>query len=56
MKFTKIISCLGKLLKSLDLFPTNNFLRYKDESDYTTATGGFVSIVVIIIFIVLFAS
>lgn len=56
MKSSKAISCLSKLLKSLDLFPTSNLIRYKDSSDYTTATGGFVSIIVIIVFIVLFAS
>ena len=31
-------------------------MRYNGDSDYTTATGGFISIVVIIVFAVMFAS
>ena len=49
-------SCLKNFFKSLDLFPTSTFLRYKGDSDYTTATGGFISIAVITIFVVLFFS
>jgi hypothetical protein len=37
-----------------DLFPTTQFLRYKEEADYKTATGGFVSIVLIVICVILF--
>lgn len=51
-----ILKCLNKILKTIDLFPTSIFLRYKGETDYTTATGGFLSITVIIVFIILFAS
>lgn len=31
-------------------------MRYNGDGEYTTATGGFVSIVVIIVFAVMFAS
>lgn len=47
---------LGKALRSVDLFPTSNFIRYSGDSDYTTSTGGLTSVVVIVIFIILFAS
>lgn len=46
----------AKALRSLDLFPTSNFVRYSGDSDYTTSTGGLTSVVVITIFIILFAS
>lgn len=51
-----ICSCLSKTLRTVDLFPTSNLLRYKGDPEYTTATGGVVSISVITIFIILFAS
>ena len=46
----------NKVLKKVDLFPTTNFIRYNSDHEYTTATGGFASIAVITIFVVLFAS
>ena len=49
-------SCLNKMLKTIDLFPNNQFLRYNGESDYTSATGGFVSFGLIIILIIIFAN
>ncbi len=49
-------SVLGKGLRSVDLFPTSNFVRYSGDSEYTTSTGGLTSVVVIIIFIILFAN
>jgi hypothetical protein len=52
----KIIKCLRAFLQSLDFFPATQFLRYKGETEYKTATGGFVSFVIIIIFIILFTS
>jgi hypothetical protein len=36
------------LLSRCDFFPHNQFLCYKDEADYTTATGGIISIITII--------
>lgn len=50
----KVVNKLQSGLKSLDFFPTQQFLRYKGEPEYKTATGGFCSILVIIIFIILF--
>lgn len=48
--------CISKVLKSIDLFPTSNLIRYNGECEYTTATGGCLSITVIVICLILFAS
>jgi hypothetical protein len=47
---------LKKFLANGDLFSTSQFLRYKKESEFGTATGGFISIAVIIVFAALFWS
>ncbi len=52
----KLYSCFTTLLRKFDLFPTTQFLRYKSEAEYKTATGGFVSMAVIVIFVILFYS
>ncbi len=44
------------LLMKVDFFPHTQFIRYKGETAFTTATGGCVSLVVIVIFGVLFLS
>ena len=36
-------------LKSFDLLSTSQFLRYKGQSEFTTATGGFVSLILMVI-------
>ena len=51
-----IKSTITKLLRFIDLFPNSQLLRYKGDPEYTTATGGFVSLSVIVILIILFAS
>ena len=50
------LSFLKKLLQTLDLFPNSNFLRYNGDDKYTTVTGGVLSIGIIVIFVILFAS
>lgn len=50
----KHISFLQSVFRKFDLFPATQFLRYKEEGDYKTATGGFVSIAIMIIFVILF--
>ncbi len=47
---------LSKALRYVDLFPTSSFIRYGGDSEYTSSTGGFTSLMVITIFIILFAS
>lgn len=52
-------SCFAKvknILKFFDLFPYSNFLRYNGDDFYSTSTGGILSIGVIVIFFILFAS
>ena len=52
-------SCLTnikKFLKVVDLFPYSTFLRYNSDDYYSTSTGGIISIGIIIVFIILFAS
>ena len=43
MSSNKILRCLSNLLKKMDLFPADQFIRFRGESEYTTATGGFFS-------------
>jgi hypothetical protein len=50
----KAIRGIHSGLASVDLFSAQQFLRYKGDADYKTATGGFCSLLVIIIFIILF--
>jgi hypothetical protein len=56
MLLTKLGRVLIKLLKKIDLFPTDQFVRYNSESEYTTATGGFVSLGLITIILLLFSN
>ena len=42
------------LLKKADLFSTSQFLRYKSDADYNTVSGGVCSLLIIIVFCVLF--
>ena len=51
-----VTSCLRSFFKSLDLFPYSKLLRYDGADEYTTSTGGVISIGIIVIFVVLFAS
>ena len=51
-----LCSHISNLLKKPDLFCQTAFVRYNGEADYSTATGGFVSLAVIIIFVTLFFS
>ncbi len=53
---SKLFYWTSKFFRKIDLFPTNNFIRYNAENEYSTTLGGIVSLAVIIIFIVLFAS
>ena len=46
----------SNLLRKPDLFSQTTLLRYNGEAEYSTATGGFISIAVITIFIALFFS
>lgn len=52
----RCVTFIQKLLRKVDLFPATQFIRYKGDAQYTTATGGFVSVAVIVIFMILFAS
>ena len=53
---SKISSCFSNFFRTVDLFPTSNFIRYNGDADYKTVTGGVISITVLSIFIVLFFS
>jgi hypothetical protein len=44
------------VLRFFDLFSYSSFIRYKGESEFKSATGGLFSIVVLIIFAVLFTN
>ena len=47
-------SC-AELIKFFDLFSLSQFLRYKEDEDFKTVSGGIISILVVIIFSILFA-
>lgn len=51
-----IKKCLKELFQAFDLFATTSFLRYKKDDSYSTASGGVISMLVVIIFLVLFAN
>lgn len=50
----RIRSCISNLLKKFDLFAISQFLRYQDDNDFKTASGGIFSILIITVFLVLF--
>ncbi len=52
----KVLRPLQSMLRMCDLFAVSQFIKYKGEADYSTATGGFVSITILIIFAVLFTN
>ena len=52
----KLKSCLKEMIKTCDLFSVSQFLRYKQDDSYMTVSGGIVSIVVVAVFIIFFAS
>jgi hypothetical protein len=54
--FKKITRGIQSLLQMCDLFAASQFIKYKGESDFKTATGGFCSVVILTIFAVLFTS
>ena len=53
---TSCFSRIRKVLRHVDLFPTSKLLRYNGDKEYSSTTGGLVSVVMIIIFMSLFAS
>ena len=44
------------MIKLFDLFSLRQFLRYKQDEDYQTVSGGVTSLLVVSVFGVLFAS
>ena len=50
------LKSIKEAVKGFDLFSRNISLRYEDDMDYTTFTGGVGSILLITLFIVIFAS
>ena len=52
----KCKTCLGEFIKFFDLFSLTQFLRYKQDEDYKTVSGGLTSLFVVCIFIILFSS
>jgi hypothetical protein len=54
--FKKCTRGIQSLLQMCDLFAASQFIKYKGESDFKTATGGFCSVVILTIFAVLFTS
>ena len=45
-----------KFFKFFDLFSNSQFLRFQEEGEYKTASGGICSLIVIVIFMTLFMS
>ena len=53
---TSCRSGFAKFLRFFGLFPNSTFLRYNGEPEYTTITGGVLSILILAVFIILFAN
>ena len=51
----KCKSYFSEFFKLFDLFSLTQFLRYNQDEDYKTVSGGIVSLIVVSIFGVLFA-
>ena len=52
----KCKSFLSEWTKTFDLFSLSQFLRYKQDNDYKTVSGGLISLLVVAIFCFLFSS
>lgn len=50
----KMFNLIKSFAKNCDLFSTSQFLRYREDEDYKTASGGICSLIVIAVFMVLF--
>lgn len=50
----KAVKVVHSTLSAFDLFPAQQFLRYKGDPEYKTATGGFCSLVIVAIFVAVF--
>jgi hypothetical protein len=51
---SKLIKFTHSVIKTFDFFPNKQFVRYENETEYKTATGGALSLTIIIIFTILF--
>ena len=47
---------MKKVLSATDYFNSSNMLRFENEDDYKTITGGIISLAIIIVIIVAFTS
>lgn len=56
MFLKKFVGGFQYVIKKFDLFPTTQFIKFNKESEYTTLTGGVISILLIVIIILLFYS
>ena len=52
----KCKKCLSEFIKLFDLFSVTQFLRYNQDEDYKTVSGGVTSLLIVTIFTILFAS
>lgn len=50
----KLLPIARSFVKTFDLFSASQFLRYQEEGDYKTVSGGICSLIVMIVFAVLF--
>ena len=53
-KLMKFKVCCKNIFQACDLFSASQFLRYKNEENYSTVSGGIVSLMVISVFLALF--
>ena len=55
-KMLKIWKIMKKVLSATDYFNSSNMLRFENEDDYITITGGIISIAIIIVIVIAFTS
>ena len=48
------LSSIKSFFRKIDLFQTNELLRFKSEATYSSATGGFITFLLIIGFLIAF--
>ena len=54
-----MVSCFSscsRFFRMFDFFQSSKFLRYNGDAEYKSTTGGFTSVAVVIIFVILFSS
>lgn len=50
----KVLSTMKFVVRKCDLFRTNSLLRYRDDPEYQSVTGGICSLTMLLVFAIVF--